>query len=640
MSGCRGASRTRVCVGVLLALLLAWSAPSAPRTSAAEESPYRVEELAVERGPAQQTDPVVAGRWVVWGESDTFGSPRRLRGKDLGSGQAFAVPTSGAPQLPVDVHGDTLVVTEASDGEGIGVYAYHLPDGARSVVAPPVKRTDFARGPARVFGDHVVWTEGTPRGQDVFAHNLKSGQTIKLTVEAAPREGLSISGSIVVWLDRRHGSSRQAEADVYGYDLDGRREFRITSQPERIGEPTVSGNVVVWPTLTGTSGGVRGYDLAAAVPLTIATFVSGTGMPTGLDADGDVVVWSAAGETDEDVFGYDLRLRRPFIISRAIGAQVRPRISGRTVVWTEHRHSGVGKYEGNPDVYAARLEPGPAPEPPVVGAPTAVDARIEIVWPHGGAAVADASRANVAVWLFTSGTLDLAPCQWRPRVLLWRALNNEPARIVGVGLKTAGHYFTPDHHAIPTWEFNDVDVSAARDPRNRLYFFATVEGLPSRTTVWAHAADARTYSPAQEVPAGIAESPDAVEAKIQIVWPHGGAPVERARRANVTALLLRPATSFSVPKEWDKPVRLLRAIDNGVAEPVATGERRLATGRTFSYPVWDFNDVDVSAAMDPASKVFFLLQVDGVQTHTSVWSHGADARTRFPAMDVPTAACR
>jgi hypothetical protein len=185
-----------------------------------------------------------------------------------------------------------------------------------------------------------------------------------------------------------------------------------------------------------------------------------------------------------------------------------------------------------------------------------------------------------------------------------------------------------------------VDVSAARDPLRRVTFYVTVDGVPSRSTVWAHAADARTRMPAQDTPAGVAPSPDALEARIEIVWPHGGLTVEQTRLVNVTAALFQPGTLLSVPPDWAQPPRLYRALNNGISEMVAVGEKRIAATPAVRYPVWDFNNVDVSAAMDPANKYYFTVGVDGVPTASSVWVHGADARTYFPKMDVPTAACQ
>jgi hypothetical protein len=49
------------------------------------------------------------------------------------------------------------------------------------------------------------------------------------------------------------------------------------------------------------------------------------------------------------------------------------------------------------------------------------------------------------------------------------------------------------------WDFNDVDVSAANDPLNRLYFWVTVDGITTYSNIWAHGADARTLFPQPDV---------------------------------------------------------------------------------------------------------------------------------------------
>ena len=364
---------------------------------------------------------------------------------------------------------------------------------------------------------------------------------------------------------------------------------------------------------------------------------------TGVAIYGDLVLRSVKLAGDSDVFGYDLRQGQPFVVSRAIGDQVRPRIDGRTVVWSDTRNSGLGRDGGDPDIFGARLESGPAAVPAAVGAPGVADARIEILWPHGGAPTADADRANLAAWLFLSDSLDLAPCQWNPRVQLYRAENAEPARLVALGRKTAGRYHAPDGTLIPNWEFNDVDVSAARDPKTRLYFFVALDGVPGRTNVWAHGSDSRTNFPRRDEPAGIAlgpTGPQGVEAKIEIVWPHGDAPIDEARLVNVSALVFRAGTLLSVPPEFAPRVRLLRSLNNGYLEPIAVGEKGLIAGPGFTYPAWEFNDVDVSAATNPANRYYFTLAVDGVPAASNVWSHGADARTYAPTLDEPTAGCR
>ena len=119
----------------------------------------------------------------------------------------------------------------------------------------------------------------------------------------------------------------------------------------------------------------------------------------------------------------------------------------------------------------------------------------------------------------------------------------------------------------------------------------------------------------------------AVDAKIEIVWPHNGAPVSQATKANITANLFLPNTLTSVPTSWNGTVRLYRSLNNGVAQEVGTGVKRTVSQGGLTYPVWDFNNVDVSAARNAANKLYFYLVVDGVQTYSNVWAHGVDART-------------
>jgi hypothetical protein len=80
-------------------------------------------------------------------------------------------------------------------------------------------------------------------------------------------------------------------------------------------------------------------------------------------------------------------------------------------------------------------------------------------------------------------------------------------------------------------------------------------------------------------------------------------------------------------------------VEVGVGEEVGLGRKRLVAQGGLTYPVWDFDDVDVSAARDPVNKHFFRLSVDGVDARSNVWAHGADARSHFPRTDEPTAAC-
>ena len=198
----------------------------------------------------------------------------------------------------------------------------------------------------------------------------------------------------------------------------------------------------------------------------------------------------------------------------------------------------------------------------------------------------------------------------------------------------------------PVWDFNDVDVSAARDPKNKLYFSVRVAGQPYRANVWVHGVDARTYLPQPLQPDGVllvspAAAPAEVDARIQIVWPHGGAPVTEANLANISADLFGHGTrkrlgSAGTGSPWQPAVWLVRAVNNNVGERAARGAPRAAGDGSVH---WDFNDVDVSPARDPESKLHFWIEVDGIRTYSNFWTHGVDARTYLPNPDVLLGDC-
>lgn len=298
--------------------------------------------------------------------------------------------------------------------------------------------------------------------------------------------------------------------------------------------------------------------------------------------------------------------------------------------------------------------PVPTRAPTAVVTPITVRAKVEIVWPHGGVGVQDADRANVTAYLLAgagvgSGArslLDSVPCAWAPAVRLWGALNNDPARLLGLGEK---RLFSAGGRTYPVWDFNDVDVQAARDPANRFSLFVTVDSqagpVEAMHNVWTHAADARTLFAQQDQPTeATALRPLAVDAKIQIVWPHDDLPVREAQRANITAYVFVAGTQLALSPAivmttgWSPTVRLHWSLNNepeGAPGVGLVGTARVVTAANgVKFLAWDFNDVDVSLANEPLNRLYFWVSVDGITTHSNIWAHAADARTLFPQPDV------
>lgn len=286
-------------------------------------------------------------------------------------------------------------------------------------------------------------------------------------------------------------------------------------------------------------------------------------------------------------------------------------------------------------VWALRPNAGPS------AAPAAADARVEVVWPHDFAPVSEAQQANLGLRLFRPGSLLPPPCSWTPEVTVWQALNNDPAEPLGRATQRS-----VDGQPFPFWVLNDVDVSRANNPDNRLYFMVRAAGVNAASSIWAHAADARTFNPQPEAPSGAANGPlSELDARIQIVWPHDAAGAERsvteAPLVNVSLALFKHGTRLSAPPGWAPAGLTLWGAWNGeIGKPLAREAAvLLRRAGAITYPTWEFNDVHVARSADPAARLYLWATVDDAETYPTIWAHGADARTFFPAKDEPVLGC-
>ncbi|MFN8523344.1 MAG: hypothetical protein U0821_09610 [Chloroflexota bacterium] len=122
-----------------------------------------------------------------------------------------------------------------------------------------------------------------------------------------------------------------------------------------------------------------------------------------------------------------------------------------------------------------------------------------------------------------------------------------------------------------------------------------------------------------------------VRANIEMVWPHGGAPLAEASLVNVTAQLLDPSGDPVACRWQPDSVQLWMTIDGGPKQLVGTGARRIAQEGGVRYPVWDFNRVSVASARDEKTVYRFSVTVDDLETESSTWTYGGTAPTDWRA---------
>ncbi|HEY53189.1 MAG TPA: hypothetical protein G4N94_07000 [Caldilineae bacterium] len=153
------------------------------------------------------------------------------------------------------------------------------------------------------------------------------------------------------------------------------------------------------------------------------------------------------------------------------------------------------------------------------------------------------------------------------------------------------------------------------------------EGVLAGTTnlgLLQNAADVSSPSPPLEV-----------DTRIEILWPHGYAPVTEAQQANMGLRVYSSRTQEPPPCAWTPNVEVWVARDTEPLRRLGLAEQRAVEGRPF--PFWEYNDLDVSWANDSDHKLVFLARVAPslAQNHGSPWIHAADARTYLPVPPEP-----
>jgi hypothetical protein len=185
---------------------------------------------------------------------------------------------------------------------------------------------------------------------------------------------------------------------------------------------------------------------------------------------------------------------------------------------------------------------------------------------------------------------------------------------------------------------------------------------------------------------------DRLASRIEVAWPLASAPIAEASKANVTAQLLMPGTdNTSVPCRYDPdkvelwawrhyydnsgpaPAAQSVLVPSPVASPtaaspaaspsptpppvrgdlrtekdpvlLATGVKRYATVNNITYPVWDFNDVDVSYARNATGdrwlELFVAVDDDTIKMDPAPWFYGGDKNKDWQdPRPLPTASCQ
>ena len=205
----------------------------------------------------------------------------------------------------------------------------------------------------KVANSIIVWHDERNADGDIYGYNLNTQSEFAICTTSGDQSVPDVYGDIVVWQDRRNSV---APPDIYGYNLATHTEFPICVESHGQGNPVIYGNYVVWQDSRAGSYNqdIYAYNLNTHTEFPISTAGESQVAP---DIYGNIIVWmdyrnepnhNCWPNCNTDIYGYDLTSGTEFAISTEEHYQGGPRIYGNTVVWIDKRY-------GNYDVFGYNL---------------------------------------------------------------------------------------------------------------------------------------------------------------------------------------------------------------------------------------------------------------------------------------------
>ena len=155
----------------------------------------------------------------------------------------------------------------------------------------------------------------------------------------------AIFENIVVWQDNRNG-----QWDIYGYDLDIKKEFRITNGKGDSITPAIQGDIVVWANTINNLSEIYGYNLKTKETFQVSDDKHEKDSPA---VYGNIVVWRELKDDAKNIRAINIFTKESFKINEGQTRCFSPSMYGNYIIWANWIGSG-----GHSEVYAYDLRNG------------------------------------------------------------------------------------------------------------------------------------------------------------------------------------------------------------------------------------------------------------------------------------------
>jgi len=212
---------------------------------------------------------------------------------------------------------------------------------AASAIFPVCIEAGGQAGPD-IAADMVVWTDNRNGDLDIYGRDLNSKKDFAVCKNKSQQDNPSVAATVVggrteyvaVWVDKRNHEG----GDIYGRNITTRHDFVVARSGALKWFPEIVDQWVVWIEAEDSAGPytIKARDLAAAKTYKIATSTVlssfGVSRRTVKSKTVHTAVYASSGG---DISGRDLPAGAPFRVTQTSAFEWSPDISANRVVWWE-----------------------------------------------------------------------------------------------------------------------------------------------------------------------------------------------------------------------------------------------------------------------------------------------------------------
>lgn len=199
----------------------------------------------------------------------------------------------------------------------------------------PAMTSSYGSAPQHLVasGSLIVWQDNRGKAPDIYGYDLDDLREFRVARTSGYRTQPAADGARVIWLSGERPERRTIE----GVDLSQGRALTVLAEPGEVSDPVLSGDTAVWRQNLDGRWQIRLADLRSGAIATLPAPGDNQAYPA---ISGHVVVWQSYVNGSWQLVEYDLTAKTSRMITTGSDDDTRPALDGDHLIYLRQPGSG------------------------------------------------------------------------------------------------------------------------------------------------------------------------------------------------------------------------------------------------------------------------------------------------------------